>query len=57
MSQIKDPSLAEKGKMSYEWARDPMKILTNAIERLKRSQPLREIRIGICLNITKETSV
>jgi adenosylhomocysteinase len=57
MSQIKDPSLAEKGKMSYEWARDHMKILTNTIERLKKSQPLRGIRLGVCLHITKETSV
>ncbi|MDE1726596.1 MAG: adenosylhomocysteinase [Thaumarchaeota archaeon] len=57
MSQIKDPSLAEKGKMSYEWARDHMKILTNTIERLKRSQPLKGIRLGVCLHITKETSV
>ncbi|MDE1764847.1 MAG: adenosylhomocysteinase [Thaumarchaeota archaeon] len=57
MSQIKDPSLAEKGKMSYEWARDHMKILTNTIERLKKSQPLKGIRLGVCLHITKETSV
>ncbi len=57
MSQIKDPSLAEKGKMSYEWARDHMKILTNTINRLKKSQPLKGIRLGICLHITKETSV
>jgi adenosylhomocysteinase len=57
MSQIKDPSLAEKGKMSYEWARDHMKILTNTIERLKKSQPLKGIRLGVCLHVTKETSV
>ncbi len=57
MSQIKDPSLAEKGKMSYEWARDHMKILTNTIERLKKSQPLKGVRLGVCLHITKETSV
>ncbi|MGI0046312.1 MAG: adenosylhomocysteinase [Nitrosotalea sp.] len=57
MSQIKDPGLAEQGKVSYEWARDHMKILTNTIERLKKSQPLRGIRLGVCLHITKETSV
>ncbi|HJT09368.1 MAG TPA: adenosylhomocysteinase [Candidatus Nitrosotalea sp.] len=57
MSQIKDPSLAEKGKMSYEWARDHMKILTNTVERLKKSQPLKGVRLGVCLHITKETSV
>lgn len=57
MSQIKDHSLAEKGKMSYEWARDHMKILTNTIERLKKTQPLKGLRLGVCLHITKETSV
>ena len=57
MSKVKDPSLAEQGKTSYEWAKNHMKILTNAINRLKRSQPLRGIRLGICLHITKETSV
>lgn len=57
MSQVKDPGLAEKGRMSHEWARDHMKILTNTIERLKKSQPLKGIRLGVCLHITKETSV
>lgn len=57
MSKIKDPHLAEKGRLSHEWAKDHMKILTNTIDRLKKSQPLRGIRLGICLHITKETSV
>ncbi|MGI0011553.1 MAG: adenosylhomocysteinase, partial [Nitrosopumilaceae archaeon] len=57
MSKIKDPHLAEKGKISYEWAKDHMKILTNTVDRLKKSHPLRGIRLGICLHITKETSV
>ena len=57
MGKVKDPSLAEQGKTSYEWAKNHMKILTNTIDRLKRSQPLRGIRLGICLHITKETSV
>jgi adenosylhomocysteinase len=57
MGKVKDPSLAEQGKTSYEWAKNHMKILTNTVDRLKRSQPLRGIRLGICLHITKETSV
>ena len=57
MGKVKDPSLAEQGKTSYEWAKNHMKILTNTVNRLKRSQPLRGIRLGICLHITKETSV
>lgn len=57
MSQIKDPSLAEKGAMSYEWAKDHMKILTNTVKRLKKSQPLKGLTVGFCLHMTKETSV
>lgn len=57
MSKIKDPKLAQKGKLSHEWAKSHMKILTNTIDRLKKSQPLKGIRLGVCLHITKETSV
>jgi adenosylhomocysteinase len=57
MSKIKDPRLAEKGKLSHEWAKDHMKILTNTVNRLKKSQLLHGITLGICLHITKETSV
>jgi len=57
MSKVKDPRLAQKGKLSYEWAKSHMKILTNTVDRLKKSQPLKGIRLGVCLHITKETSV
>jgi len=57
MSKIKDPRLAQKGKLSHEWAKSHMKILTNTVDRLKKSQPLKGIRLGVCLHITKETSV
>lgn len=57
MSKIKDPKLAQKGKLSYEWAKSHMKILTNTVDRLKKLQPLKGIGLGVCLHITKETSV
>lgn len=57
MSKIKDPNLAKKGSLGYEWARSHMQILTNSIERLKKSRPLRGVTIGFCLQITKETAV
>ncbi|MEX0763610.1 MAG: adenosylhomocysteinase [Nitrosopumilaceae archaeon] len=57
MSKIKDLKLAQKGKLSHEWAKSHMKILTNTVDRLKKSQPLKGIRLGVCLHITKETSV
>lgn len=57
MSKIKDPSLAQEGRLSYEWAASHMQILDNTIQRLKKSQPLKGVTLGFCLHITKETSV
>jgi adenosylhomocysteinase len=57
MSKIKDPSLAEKGRLAYEWASMNMKILSKSIERLEKEKPLYGIRLALCLHITKETSV
>jgi len=57
LSKVKDPKLAKKGKLSYEWARSHMQILDNTINRLKKLQPFKGITLGFCLHITKETSV
>ncbi len=57
MSKVKDPDLADRGRLSYEWAKSHMQILNNTINRLKKSQPLKGLTIGFCLHITKETSV
>ncbi|HEX9845598.1 MAG TPA: adenosylhomocysteinase [Candidatus Nitrosotenuis sp.] len=57
MSKIKDPSLADRGQFEYEWAKNHMQILTNSIKKLEKSRPLRGIRLGFCLQITKETAV
>ena len=57
MSKVKNLRLASKGKVSYQWAKDHMKILDNTLSRLKYSKPLAGITVGFCLHITKETSV
>ena len=57
LSKVKDPDLAEQGRLSYKWARDHMQILDNTINRLKKSQPFKGLTLGFCLHITKETSV
>lgn len=56
MSKIKDPKLAEQGKLSYEWAIAHMQILSRTIEKLEKSKLLHGVRVGFCLHITKETS-
>lgn len=55
--KVKDLKLANKGRLSYQWARSHMKILDNTLNRLKKSKPLKGITLGFCLHITKETSV
>jgi len=56
VSKIKDPKLAEQGKLSYEWAIAHMQILSRTIEKLEKSKLLHGVRVGFCLHITKETS-
>lgn len=57
MSKIKDTTLAESGRRSYEWARQHMQILDGTISRLASSHPFDGVTIACCLHITKETSV
>lgn len=57
MSKIKDPSLVNRGKIQYEWAKSHMPILNMAISKMKKSKPLQNTKLGVCLQITKETSV
>jgi len=57
LSKIKDPSLANRGKIQYEWAKSHMPILNMAISKMKKSKPLQNTKLGVCLQITKETSV
>lgn len=57
MNKIKDPTLADRGRLEYEWAKNHMKILTNSVDRMKKTKPLKGITLGFCLQITKETAV
>jgi len=54
--EIKDISLADRGKMRIEWARSMMPVLRLIEERFHKEEPLREIRIAACLHITSETA-
>jgi len=57
MPKVKDISLAEKGKASYEWARANMIILEKTIEKYEKDRPLSGLKTALCLHVTKETSV
>jgi len=54
--QIKDPSLAAKGRDRVHWAIDEMPVVTQIRKRFKSSRLLRGKRITACLHVTTETA-
>ena len=53
---IKDPSLADKGRGRIEWAGRTMPVLTQIQERFLRQKPLKGLRVTACLHVTAETA-
>ncbi len=55
-SDIKDKTLAPKGKLQIEWAGSQMKVLNLIKERFGKEKPLKGITLGACLHVTSETA-
>lgn len=55
--QIKDISLAKKGRLRIEWAQANMPVLKLIKADFKKRRHLKNIRIGCCLHVTTETAV
>lgn len=55
--RIKDISLADKGKKKIEWAESHMPVLLSLMHKYQESKPLKDIVVGGCLHVTKETAV
>lgn len=53
---IKDISLAEKGKLRIEWASQDMPVLELIRRRFEKEKPLSGITLGACLHVTTETA-
>jgi adenosylhomocysteinase len=53
---VKDVSLAEKGRLRMEWAEMAMPVLRLIRERFEREKPLKEVRLSACLHVTTETA-
>jgi adenosylhomocysteinase len=53
---VKDLSLAAKGKIRIEWTGAQMPVLKMIRERFEKEQPLKGIRIAACLHVTAETA-
>lgn len=53
---IKDPNLAEKGRLRVEWAVKFMPVLQLIQKQFAREKPLKGIRLAACLHVTTETA-
>jgi adenosylhomocysteinase len=52
---VKDPRLAEGGRLRIEWAEREMPVLRLIRERFAKERPLAGVRISACLHVTTET--
>ena len=55
-SDIKDASLAERGRLRIAWAEASMPVLRQIRERFEKEKPFRGIRMSACLHVTTETA-
>ncbi len=55
-SDIRDISLAKKGRLRIEWAEMQMPVLRIIKEEFKKEKPLKGVRIAACLHVTTETA-
>src|SRR5690606_9704532 len=53
---IKDKSLAPKGKLRIEWADKQMPVLRMIRERFEKEKPLAGLKMSCCLHVTTETA-
>jgi len=55
-SDVKDKSLANKGKLRIEWAERDMPVLAQVKEKFAKSQVLKGKKMSACLHVTAETA-
>ena len=55
-SRIKDASLAPEGRLKIEWASKHMPVLAQIKNRFAKEKPLKDLTLGACLHVTKETA-
>jgi adenosylhomocysteinase len=55
--RIKDISLSDTGKKKIEWAASHIPVLLYIKKKYEESKPLKDIVVGGCLHVTKETAV
>jgi len=55
--KVKDLKLAGRGRLLIDWASKHMPVLRRIKERFEKEKPLKNLRVGACLHVTKETAV
>lgn len=55
-SMIRNPSLAHEGTLKIDWVSNHMPVLNRIRERFVREQPLKGIRLVICLHLEAKTA-
>jgi adenosylhomocysteinase len=55
--EVRDLKLAAQGERNIEWARQHMKALMKVNERFSKDKPLKGLRVGMALHVTKETAL
>lgn len=55
--KVKNPKLTTQGKLQIEWARMHMPVLNQIKQRFEKEKPLKNLTLGACLHVTKETGV
>ncbi len=53
---IKNPALADSGKLRIEWAERSMPVLRRIRDQFEREKPLNGITLAACLHVTTETA-
>jgi len=55
--KVKDDALASRGHLQIEWASQHMPVLNQIKKRFNKEGPLKDLTLGACLHVTKETAV
>ena len=55
--KVKDQNLASKGFLQIEWASKHMPVLNQIRKKFSEKKPFKDVTIGACLHVTKETAV
>jgi len=53
---VRDLSLAKKGRLRIEWANEYMKVLSLVRKHFKKEKPLKGVTVACCLHVTTETA-